>query len=230
MPAVEVERGLPRKSPSRDRPAHDLQRSQAMWTGSHEENAIKALPRFDRTHVAYPLDEIEGYGSQSKDRYKSHQDQVIRRRLEAEAEGGEDQCREGHLRHRVEFRYHQRFHRNRFAEQPRHDHGGHDHDVARDHENDDPAWYRAPDTKRHIDRDQQRLVRERIEQRPQFAGHIEALGEKTVDRVANARDDEDRKSDFHLVGGNRPHDNRHQQDATERNDIWNTHGASRLPA
>ena len=38
-----------------------------------------ASARFDRAHVPHPLDEIEGYGCQSKDCYKAHQNQIIRR-------------------------------------------------------------------------------------------------------------------------------------------------------
>ena len=80
-----------------------------------------------------------------------------------------------------------------------------------------------------IDRDQQRLVGQRIEQGAQFARHVEALGEKAVDRVADAGDDEDRERDFHLAGGDRPDDDRHQNDAAQRNDIWNTQ-LGRFPA
>src|ERR1700737_4036305 len=60
-------------TPCRDRPAH-------------------YLFCFDRAHVPHPLHEIEGYGNQSKDRYQTHQDQIIRRWLEAEAECCKYKC------------------------------------------------------------------------------------------------------------------------------------------
>jgi hypothetical protein len=66
-------------------------------------------------------------------------------------------------------------------------------------------------------------------QRGQFAGHVEAFGEKAIDCVADAGDDKEREGDFHLAGGNRPDDNRHQQDAGQRNDIRNTQ-LGRFPA
>src|SRR6185369_15770707 len=131
------------------------------------------------------------------------------------------QCCERHLRHGVELRHHQRFHRYRLVEQPRHDHGHDDHDVARHHEDDEPARNRAPDAERDEDRHQQRLVGERVEQGAQLARHVEPLGEKAVDGVADAGNDEDREGDFHLAGNDRPDDDRHQDDAAQRNDIRN---------
>src|SRR2546423_1133107 len=73
---------------------------------------------FNRAHVPYPFHEIEGYGNQSKDRYKAHQDQIVRRGIETETKRCEHQGGECHLRRRVELRYHQRLHRDWFAEQP----------------------------------------------------------------------------------------------------------------
>src|SRR4029079_976672 len=108
-------------------------------------------------------------------------------------------------------------------------HGRDDHDIAGHHEDDDPARDRAPDSERDIDRDQQRLVGERIEQGAQFALHVEALGQEAVDGVADACNDEDCEGNPHLAGDDRPDDDRHQNDASQCNDIWNAQ-LGRFPA
>src|SRR5215471_7872001 len=70
----------------------------------------------DRAHVPYPFHEIKGYGRKREDRNQTHQNKIVWRWLEVESEGGQHQCREGHLRHRIELRYHRRLHRNRLVE------------------------------------------------------------------------------------------------------------------
>src|SRR3979409_2636812 len=103
MPADEVERGLALKvTPWRD----------------------GRLSRFDRAPDPNPPHQTERHGNQSKDRYKAHQDQIVRRRLETEAEGRKYQCRKCHLRHGVELRYHQWLHWDRLSQQPRNKHRG----------------------------------------------------------------------------------------------------------
>ena len=58
---------------------------------------------------------------------------------------------------------------------------------------------RAGDAQRHIDRDDQRLVGQRIEIGAELARHVEALGEKAVDGVADPGDQEQHKGDPHLA-------------------------------
>src|SRR5713226_2452182 len=126
MQADEVEGGLPRKSPCRDhRRIMSIAFSSEVDLKKTRQASVliqirteKVLACFDRAHMPHPLHEIEGYGNQSKDRNKTHQDLVVWRRVEAEAERGKHQCCERNLRHRIELRYHQRLHRNRLAEYP----------------------------------------------------------------------------------------------------------------
>ena len=46
--------------------------------------------------------------------------------------------------------------------------------------------------KRHVDRDEQRLVGERVDIGAELAAHVEAPGDEAVDRVRNAGGDEQR--------------------------------------
>src|SRR4051812_26588860 len=98
---------------------------------------------FDAAHVLNPLHEIERDRNQSKDRDKSHQDQIVGLRLvlKIKPERGQHQRRKCNLGDGIELRYHRRLHGDGLVEQPGHDHGGDDHDVAGHHEDDDPARY-----------------------------------------------------------------------------------------
>src|SRR6185437_3787255 len=72
----------------------------------------------------------------------------------------------------------------------------------------------------------QRFVSQGVEQRAELARHVEALGEKAVDRIADPGDDEDHKGDLHLAGSDGPDDDRDQKDPAQRDDVrngvWNT--------
>ena len=66
-----------------------------------------------------------------------------------------------------------------------------------------------------VDRDDQRLVGERIEIGAELGRHAEALGEEAVDGVADAGGEEQQERDPHLARRDRPDDDRHQQDARQ---------------
>ncbi len=68
---------------------------------------------------------------------------------------------------------------------------------------------RGGDTKRNVNRNDQRLVGQRIDVGAEFARHMEALGEKAVDGVADAGGQKQKKSNAHLAGRDRPDHDRH---------------------
>src|SRR5439155_19616829 len=97
----------------------------------------------------------------------------------------------------------------------------HNHDVARDDEDNQPAWNGLRDAERDIDGNQHGLIGERIEVGTQFGSHAEPLGEISVDRVADTGGEEQHESDGHLAGHDGPDHDRHQKYAAKRNEIWN---------
>ena len=68
----------------------------------------------------------------------------------------------------------------------------------------------ADDRERDIDRNQHRLVGERVEIGAERGRHAEALGQKAVDRVADAGGEEQAERDPHFIGCDRPDHHRHQ--------------------
>ena len=78
------------------------------------------------------------------------------------------------------------------------------------------------DAERHVDRDDQHLVGQRIEIGAEFGLHAEALGQEAVDRVADGGGQEQQEGQPHLSAGDRPDDHRHEEDARQRDEIRNT--------
>src|ERR1051326_7026907 len=97
--------------------------------------------------------------------------------------------------------------------------------------NQDDQRNRQPlgDAERHVDRHDQGLVGERIEIGAEFARHVEALGQEAVDGVADAGDHEQREGGEHLSRNNRPDHDRHQDDARQSNQVWNTQTTAPAP-
>jgi len=83
----------------------------------------------------------------------------------------------------------------------------------------------APDAQCHVDRDQERLVGERVEESTQLARHVEALGQEAIDGVADAGDQEHTERNLHLARHDGPDDDRDQHDAAQGDDVRNTHAA-----
>jgi len=83
----------------------------------------------------------------------------------------------------------------------------------------DLAGFAVGAAERHIDRHDHRLVGERIEIGAKLGRHAEALGEKAVDRVADAGCQEQQEGNPHLAGGDRPNQDRHQQNAGKRDKV-----------
>src|SRR5664279_2128942 len=96
--------------------------------------------------------------------------------------------------------------------------------VARHHQDHQPARDQSVDAEGKVDRDDQRLVGERIEIGTQFGGHAEALGEKAVDGVAHAGGQEQHEGNPHRAGRDRPDHDRHQQNAPQRYEVRNIQG------
>ena len=83
-------------------------------------------------------------------------------------------------------------------------------------ENDQPARDRLGDPERDIDRDQHRLVGERIEIGAELGRHAEAFRQEPVHGVADAGGEKQGECDLHLARSDRPDHDRHQQDAAKR--------------
>ena len=75
--------------------------------------------------------------------------------------------------------------RHRLSHHPGQHEAGDDHDVARNDQDDQRDRQRAGDAERDVDRHNQRFVGQRIDVGAEFAGHMEALGEKAVHGVAD---------------------------------------------
>ena len=120
----------------------------------------------------------------------------------------------------------ERLDRDRLVHEPGQQDRAYDHDVARDHQDHDPARDDSIDAERDVDRNDQHLVGERIEIGAELGGHAEALGEEAVDRIADGGHHEQQERNAHLAGRDRPHDDGHQQNAPKRNQIWNTQSAA----
>jgi len=65
---------------------------------------------------------------------------------------------------------------------------------ARNHQDHEPARNLGGHAEGDVDRDQQALVGQGIEQRPDLALHVEALGEEPVDCVTDAGDENNTKA------------------------------------
>ena len=123
---------------------------------------------------------------------------------------------------RVGFRHRMRADRHRLPHNPGQHEPRDDHDVAGHHQDDQRYGQRARDAQRDIDRDDQRLVGQRIDQSAKLARHMKALGEKAVDGVADPGSHEEEKGGPHLARRDRPDHNRHENNASQCDEIRNT--------
>src|SRR3954468_6242407 len=146
--------------------------------------------------------------------------------VDAESKRAEHDAGKDDLRHGIEFGDPQRLHQDGTAEHPGQHHRADDHNVARHHENDQPAGNDFLDAQGHVDRDDERLVSERVEIRAERARHVEALGEEAVDGVTDARRQEQHERNPHGARIDRPDDDRHQQNTPQLNEVRNTHGSA----
>src|SRR4029077_20006593 len=96
-----------------------------------------------------------------------------------------------------------------------------DHDIARDNENDEPAGNRLGDAEGDVNRNQHGLVGERVEVSAELGCHPEAFGEEAVDGIADPGGEKQHEGHAHLARRDRPDHDRHQEDAAQRNEIWN---------
>ena len=60
-------------------------------------------------------------------------------------------------------------------------------------------------------------VNDLVVQGAELGRHVEALGEKTVDQIAQPGHQEQQEGNLHLAGRDRPDHDRHQQDTRKRN-------------
>ena len=116
--------------------------------------------------------------------------------------------------------------RDGMVEKPRQHDRGDDEDVARDDGDDEPGRQLTPDAQRDEDRDEQQLVGERIEIGAELRRPAEALGEKAVDAVRDARDDEGEECRLRLSRNQEPENDRHQDDPAECDEIGDIQGGS----
>jgi hypothetical protein len=112
--------------------------------------------------------------------------------------------------------------------EPGQNYRAHDHDIARDHEDDEPARHCFYYSERDVDRDQHRLVRERIKIGTELGAHAKALGQKAVDGVGDAGCQEQGKCEAHLACRDRPNHDRHQQDTAKGDKVGNAQLRFRL--
>ena len=140
----------------------------------------------ERVHVPDPFGEIEGDRKQRQDRNRSHRQSGYEREIEAEGLLRENENRQRNLRDGVGFRHQKRAHRHGPADQPSQHEGADDHDVTRHHEDDQKYRQHADDSERNVNRNDQRLIGQGIEVSAKLALHVETLGEKPVDGIANA--------------------------------------------
>ena len=96
-------------------------------------------------------------------------------------------------------------------------------------------------SERDIDRDQQRLVGDRVEIGAELGVPAIALGKEAVGRVGQTREQEHEKCRQHLVRDDQPYHQRDEHNPPEREDVGDVHrcssrqprappGASSLPA
>ena len=126
------------------------------------------------------------------------------------------------LRHGVQLGHRERPHRHRLTHQPGQHEAGDDHDVARNDEDDQRDRQCAGNAERNVDRHDQRLVSQRIDERAELAGHVEALGDEAVDRIADPGRQKQKEGGPHLPRHDRPDHDRDQHDASQCNEVWNT--------
>src|SRR5215470_2504251 len=165
----------------------------------HDHSRVVASMTVRLVEVAYPLADVEPDREQGQDGNQSHEHSAGETGVESEAEGGQHEAGIEDLRDGVELGYWVRLHRQRIADEPRQHDPADDHDVARDNQDDQPTRDRLGGGKRDVDRHDQRLVRQRIEVGADLAGHAEALGQESVDRVAHAGSEENEECDAHLA-------------------------------
>lgn len=92
---------------------------------------------------------------------------------------------------------------------------GDDQHIPRQHHQHQPAGNEPGQTQADEAGNQQQLVRQRIEQGSEPAAPAETAGEKTVQRIAGAGQDEQQQGLAVSPGEDRPGDRRHQQKAQQ---------------
>ena len=113
-------------------------------------------------------------------------DEKQRPKRELECLGAKHRRREADLRRRIRFGDQQRPDVHRLVHQPGNHERADDHDIARDDEDREPRRNRAENRQRDVDRNEQRLVGQRIEISPEFRLQVEGFGQPPVDGVGNA--------------------------------------------
>ena len=189
------------------------------------------MARPERIHVAHPFGEIEGDREQGQDSDQRMATSTARAALKPKPCSASTRVASKICATVLSFGYRQRPDRHRPADQPGQHEAADDHDVARNDEDDQRDRQRAGDAQRNIDRHDQRLVGERVEIGAELARHVEALGKKAIDRVADPGRQEQRRK------ATRISPDMIAQTTTgtsmmraKRNEVRNTQTTPRLPA
>ena len=79
---------------------------------------------------------------------------------------------------------------------------------------------------RHIDADEEGLVGYRVEIGAKLGVPAEALGKIAIGRIGEARKQKQHEGRRHLMSDDQPHDERHQDDARQRQRVRDIHEGS----
>jgi hypothetical protein len=114
-------------------------------------------------------------------------------------------------------------HAHRLVHHPGEDHRPDDHHVAADHQDDQPVREHPLQSQGDIDADQQQLVGQGIEIGTELGHAVIILGNEAVDGIGDPGGDEDGEGKAKIAGNDQPNEQRHHEDAGNRQQIGHAH-------
>src|SRR5438067_8920551 len=174
-------------------------------------------------HMASPFTHVKRSRGDGQGRDQDIPRGEEQRDVEIKAEDRENDPGEQDLSERIGFAHQQRLDRDRLVHEPRQHDGADDHDVARDDENDEPGRQMPLKSERHIDRNQEQLVGERIKVAAKLGMKLVSAGEEPVHPIAHAGDDENQECEQEVIRYDEPDRQRHEQDAPDGDEIGKVH-------